>query len=91
MVQIISGFTEAALHRLPPLLCNPSSPWRTPGSHGSGGKRVRKYYFALHSCTLTWMNARAYEHTRGKNLQTYYWHVHVSLMYTHRHTHNGRI
>lgn len=49
MVQIISEFTEATLHRLPPLLCNPSSPWRTAGSHGSRGKHKCKYYFALRS------------------------------------------
>lgn len=49
MVQIMSGFTEAALHRLPPLLCNLSSPWRTPGSHGSKGKHVCKYCFAFRS------------------------------------------
>ena len=40
MIQIISGFTEEALHRLSPLLSNLSSPWCPPDSHGSTGKRV---------------------------------------------------
>lgn len=40
MIQIISGFTEEALHRLSPLLSNLSSPWCTADSQGSMGKRV---------------------------------------------------
>lgn len=86
MVQIISGFTEAALHRLPPLLCNPGSPWRTPGSHGSRGKHVCKYSFALHSLAHACTRYRA-----EKNLQTECSYVHMARSLTHTYTHNGRI
>lgn len=66
MVQIISGFTEPTLHKRPPLLCNPSSPWRTPGSHGSRGKHVCKYSLLLHSHIHTCMNAPVHKHTKDK-------------------------
>lgn len=64
MVQIISGFTEAALHRLHPLLRNPGSPWRTPGSHDSGGKHVCKYSLL---CTRTHARMSAPAQERSKD------------------------
>ena len=89
MAQIISGFTKAALHRPPPLLCNLGSPWRTQGSHSSKGKQVRKYCFASRS--------HMHERTRAQahwgqitNLQTYCRYLHVARIYTPHHNTRAR-
>ena len=93
MAQIISGFTSAALHRPPPLLCNLDSPWRTQSSHSSKGKQVRKYCFASRSHTHEPTHAQAHW-GRIANLQTYCRYLHIYTLkhtcpraHTHTHTH----